>query len=99
MKVALVVQSAGPMKGKKIPITTPTFTIGRDKACSLEAGSSALAPVHCALEIRDDALYLRDLDTRTGTLINGTRITSEVQLKNGDEFKAGPLHFTVSITG
>ena len=97
MKAALVVQSAGPMKGKQIPIGAATFTIGRDKSCTLEAASPALAPQHCALEIHGDELLLRDLDSATGTFVNNTRVTAEVALNDGDHLKVGPLLFRVRI--
>jgi pSer/pThr/pTyr-binding forkhead associated (FHA) protein len=97
MKVFLVVQNPGPMHGQKIPIATATFTIGRDPQCSLEAGSPSVAEQHCAVEIRADKVFVRDLDSATGTLVNDVRIAAEVQLKEGDRLKVGPLLFRVGM--
>ena len=97
IKVFLVVQMPGPMHGQKIPITSPTFTIGRDPQCSLEAANPAIAEQHCALEIRDGKVILRDLESAGGTFVNDSRIAGEIQVRHGDRLKVGPLLFGVSI--
>jgi pSer/pThr/pTyr-binding forkhead associated (FHA) protein len=97
MKAFLIVQIPGPMHGKKIPITGAAFTIGRDPKCSLEASNPALAEQHCALTIRQGQLFVRDLETDTGTLVNDVRINGEIRVREGDRVKVGPLLFRISI--
>jgi pSer/pThr/pTyr-binding forkhead associated (FHA) protein len=97
MKVSLVVQNPGPMHGHKVPIAAAAFTIGRDPKCSLEAGSPSVAEQHCALEIRADSVFVRDLESATGTFVNDARIGAEIQVRDGDRLQIGPLLFRVCI--
>jgi pSer/pThr/pTyr-binding forkhead associated (FHA) protein len=43
---------------------------------------------HISIRLKDGKLYLTDLDTSTGTLVNGKEIT-RVELQDGDEIKVG----------
>jgi pSer/pThr/pTyr-binding forkhead associated (FHA) protein len=97
MQVFLVVQNPGPLHGHKVPIATATFTIGRDPKCSLEAGSPSVAEQHCAVEIRADKVFVRDLESASGTFVNDAQIAAEIQLHDGDRVKVGPLLFRVAI--
>jgi pSer/pThr/pTyr-binding forkhead associated (FHA) protein len=95
MKLKLVVL-AGAKEGLEIPLKKDKFLIGRSKECALRAGSEAISRRHCAIIRRDDAWTVRDLGSRNGTHVNGTRITEEVPLVAGDELRVGPLTFRVA---
>src|SRR4051794_11063586 len=97
MKVALIVQIPGPMHGKKIPIPVAAFSIGRDPQSALQAEDPAIAPQHCVLAVRDDKLFVRDLDTPAGTFVNDLRISGEVALRDGDRLRVGPLLFRARV--
>src|SRR5579872_1263703 len=83
MKLSLTVLVAGPLEGKKIPIPGTKFTIGRDPQCELQPGNPSIAPRHCALEVRDEKVFLKDLGSTTGTFVNDQQITEEVQVQAG----------------
>jgi pSer/pThr/pTyr-binding forkhead associated (FHA) protein len=53
---------------------------------------------HCQLSQNDEALKIRDLDSRGGTFLNGKRI-SEATVQAGDYITIGPLTFLLQIGG
>jgi pSer/pThr/pTyr-binding forkhead associated (FHA) protein len=50
------------------------------------------------LSQNNEALKIRDLDSRSGTFLNGNRI-SEATVKAGDYITIGPLTFLLQIDG
>lgn len=88
----------GAKAGSKVAIKKDRFLIGRSPKCHLCAGSTAISRQHCAIVRHDARVTVQDLDSRNGTLINGTRITEETELSSGDELTVGPLKFMVTIT-
>jgi len=70
--------------------------IGSDPACAVHIDSLALAPKHACIELRDNDAFIRDLDTSQGTFLNGTRLTEEQPLKDGDTIGIGKHVLTFS---
>ncbi len=97
MKVSLVVKSPGKMENKAIPVPGSQFLIGRDPQCQLRPASPLISNRHCALLVRGDKLFIRDLVSTNGTIVNGKRIDGEVELADDDRIALGPLHFAISI--
>jgi pSer/pThr/pTyr-binding forkhead associated (FHA) protein len=97
MKVSLVVKSPGKMENKAIPVPGSQFLIGRDPQCQLRPSSPLISNRHCALLVRGEKLFIRDLVSTNGTSVNDVRIQGEVELKNEDKISVGPLHFAVAI--
>jgi pSer/pThr/pTyr-binding forkhead associated (FHA) protein len=99
MKVSLTVAVPGDMQGMSIPIRLAEFLIGRDPRCHLCPDSTAVGRIHCLLHLRDDGVFLRNLDQRTGTFVNDRHIEGEIQLLDGDRLRIGPLLFDTRIEG
>lgn len=87
----------GSNAGKEIKIPLAKFFIGRSEDCHLRAQSDLISRHHCALLIEEGRVVARDLKSRNGTLVNGEKITGDVQLKTGDNLKVGPLEFEVLV--
>ena len=98
MKVQLIVVKGKP-EGKTIPLTGPSFKIGRSETCQLRPNSELVSREHTEISLTDDQVSVRDLGSRNGTRVNGKTITKERVLKNGDLVQVGPLSFTVDIQG
>ncbi len=98
MKVQLVVVRGKP-EGKVIPLSGPTFKIGRGETCHLRPISEQISREHAEFTITADAVMVRDLGSRNGTLVNGKALTAECRLKDRDLVQVGPLTFAVSIAG
>jgi pSer/pThr/pTyr-binding forkhead associated (FHA) protein len=96
MKLTLIV-AEGVHSGKPIPIRVPQFVIGRDPSCQLRPASGAISKQHCVFFVKADKAMLRDLQSTNGTFVNGERLEGEVELKDGDTIKAGPLVFTAKV--
>lgn len=97
MKVSLVVAS-GVHQGKAIPIVGPQFVIGRDPTCQLRPASQAVSKQHCAVLVRDGKVYVRDLGSTNGTVLNEATLKDEErEVRPNDSLKVGPLDFTVRI--
>ncbi len=97
MKVSLVVAS-GVHQGKAVPILGSRFVIGRDPECQLRPASQAVSKQHCAVLIRDGKVYVRDLGSTNGTLLNDATLKDEErEVRPNDLLKVGPLDFTVRI--
>jgi pSer/pThr/pTyr-binding forkhead associated (FHA) protein len=96
MDVKLIVKN-GKYAGKELPVTGPKFVIGRAQGCQLRPGSDDVAPQHCVLFAHEGKLMVRDLNSATGTFVNGEKISGEAELKAGAELRVGPLTFEVRI--
>jgi predicted component of type VI protein secretion system len=72
--------------------------IGRDPQCHLRPASQAVSKQHCAIIIRDGVVSLKDFGSTNGSILNDTIVKGEeLELKNNDSVKVGPLDFTIRI--
>jgi predicted component of type VI protein secretion system len=97
MKLSLVVKGSGKQEGKVLAIPLAQFVIGRDPQCHLRPASPMISKRHCALLQRDGKAFVRDFDSTNGTFVNDQPVKGEVELKNDDTLKVGPLQFVVRI--
>ena len=82
----------GPRKGEIFRLDDSVLSIGRDPSNHLPILDSALSRHHCQIEWRDDTYVIRDMDSRNGTLLNGS-VLKDKQLTDGDEIKMGASTF------
>jgi len=59
-------------------------TIGRDALNHIRIEDPAVSPHHCKIEFQDSRPILLDLDSHTGTFVNGIPVRQR-ELKSGDE--------------
>jgi pSer/pThr/pTyr-binding forkhead associated (FHA) protein len=97
MKVSLIVKTPGKMLDKAIPVPGSQFLIGRDPQCQLRPSSPLVSNRHCALLVRGDRVFIRDLVSTNGTCVNDVRIDGEVELQSDDRILVGPLLFAIAI--
>lgn len=97
MDVKLIVAN-GKSAGQAIPIGGAKFFIGRAEDCHLRPRSDLVSRHHCALVVEDGRLSIRDFGSKNGTLVNGERVQSEQDLKNGDQLTVGNLEFKVEMS-
>ena len=64
--------------------------VGKDPACQLFIPDATVSREHFAIERRDKAWMIVDLDSTNGTLLNGTRI-KEAFVKPGGRIQAGKV--------
>jgi len=63
--------------------------IGRSSECSVILDGALVSRRHAALRIADARVFLRDLNSRNGTSVNGQPIRGEVELKPSDLLLVG----------
>jgi len=90
MEICMIVVQ-GKQKGKHLRFPEGEFLIGRGPECHVRPESPSVSRQHCLLRITRDAVFIRDLGSTNGTLINGARLVDEVRLNVGDLVQLGPL--------
>jgi anti-anti-sigma regulatory factor len=96
MKYVLIV-AKGSKQGMTIPIKVDLFLIGSDRMCQLRKGK--LGSKHCALMMREDKVFIRDMDSGQTTLVNGAVLPAgtEWPLHDGDRIGVGSLEFQIQF--
>ncbi len=82
-------------KGTVYRVEKPRITIGRTNADVIIDDRMA-SRVHCALEVSDDGLLLRDLESTNGTMVDNKLIKTAL-LSSGSTFRIGQHVFQVLI--
>lgn len=69
---------------------TDELTVGRGGGCSIVlADDSFVSTVHARVFRRDGTVYVEDLGSRNGTLLNGEPVVHAAQLRRGDHVQFG----------
>jgi len=88
MSRRLVINSGG--RPREL-VLVDTLVVGRDPACDISDGNDPLLSRRHAVFTADDKdAIVRDLGSRNGILVNGTKVP-EAQLRNGDVVQIGHL--------
>src|SRR6266478_5369157 len=97
MKVYLVV-AKGQQQGTPILIKVDLFLMGSDKMCQLRSQLPGIAAQHCALNIRNKRVFVRNLGDGI-TLVNRVPIppAEEWPAHAGDRLTVGPLEFMIQF--
>lgn len=97
MKVNLILfKKDGSTRSFTLPSTVTT--IGRRKDCDFCIPLTCISRKHCEFDMDMERLTIRDLNSKNGTFLNGSRI-SESPIKPGDLLKIGTLSFGIQIDG
>lgn len=73
------------------------LTFGRDPSCEIHLDDRALSRRHCRIERRGAALWVLDLKSANGTLLNGQPVKEPCRLHGGDVIGVG--RYTVRFEG
>ena len=86
---------AGPDKGQSFSLGDGgSVLFGRSKQTSGKLNDPAVSRVHCEVELKGKTVILRDLDSASGSFVNGKRM-NEGQLKHNDVLKIGGTELRV----
>ena len=85
----------GPASGLEYSISKPRVVLGRAEADVL-IDDPGVSRWHCALEIKDNAVRLRDLDSTNGTYVNEQRVRA-AELTHLSEFRIGSTVVRLTI--
>jgi hypothetical protein len=87
---------AGPAKGLVYSVQKPRVVMGRADA-DIILNDKEISRWHCALEIKDDVIRLRDLESTNGTFFEDERVRV-AELKHLAEFRIGASVILLSVT-
>lgn len=88
-------------KGKKheFQLLETQFTVGKLADCDLSLSLSGISRRHCIFTQKNGHFYVRDLGSKNGTFVNGTRINEQdVKLENNDQITLSKIRLSF-ITG
>ena len=95
MSASLIIQT-GKLKGKKLNLPNSEVIVGRDEGCQIKLATDEISRKHCVFRSTTEGLWLRDLGSSNGTLVNDVPISEEVELDHGDTIQIGPMLFQVA---
>jgi general secretion pathway protein E len=79
---------------KSVRLRSQPLTIGRHESNSLVLDESLASRFHCVIERGVGKWIVRDLQSRNGTTVNGTRVM-QAELKHGDVIGVGAVEMTL----
>src|ERR1700738_1298263 len=82
----------GPLKDSTIPLPEGEITLGRDPTNGVAINDLSVSRKHCLFRREEERLQVRDLESRNGTVVNGTAV-KEQWLRHGDEIVVGDSVF------
>jgi predicted Zn finger-like uncharacterized protein len=87
----------GASQGTERGMTVPLVTIGRLRGgADIEIDDAKVSRLHCAIEVTNDSVLLRDLRSTNGTFLGERRIQS-VRVDQSAEFRIGETKIRVAI--
>jgi pSer/pThr/pTyr-binding forkhead associated (FHA) protein len=75
----------------------PITTIGRSPTCTIVLDSTFVSTEHTRVLFRDRSLWVEDLNSRNGTLVNQSRITDPVAVTPGTILQVGDVRFKFAV--
>ena len=84
----------GELSGAKLDLQKEETLLGRGSGCHIQIKDPKVSRSHASIQIQITGLTITDLNSASGTFINGKRVSSGV-LKNGDIIQLGDSTFEV----
>ena len=101
----ILTQGLSPAEGYLIPLTRTgeavalgnICIVGRDPSCQLALPDPFASGRHARFERRSDGYFVRDLQSRNGTYLNGSKVT-EASLTLGDKVQFGESVYLFALS-
>ena len=91
----IVSAETGPLSGLSFGVDAP-LVLGRALDCNIAIVTPHVSRQHARLELEDDQLYVDDLGSANGTVVNGKRIEGRRALHHEDELRFHDIIFRVT---
>jgi pSer/pThr/pTyr-binding forkhead associated (FHA) protein len=92
--IAITVRLLEPAGERTVEALAPV-TIGRDREATVFVADAEASRSHARLDAEGGVIFLRDLESRNGTFLNGRRIRSAIEVREGDEIDVGTTRMIV----
>lgn len=89
---------SGASKGISRPMTKPRLVLGRaGGGADFEIEDAEVSRWHCAIEVKEGMVWLKDLESTNGTYFEEERVRAAV-LSHGSQFRIGSTTLELQIT-
>src|SRR3954452_2306785 len=90
--------TSGEGKGLSVRVEGERCLVGSGRECRLIVHDDDVDPIHALFEIDDRGdVEVQDLRTKSGTFVNGERISGATAVNDGDEIKIGSTILTATL--
>jgi hypothetical protein len=79
--------------GKEFVFEQDSVLIGRVSECDVVLYDNGVSRRHCRILLDGDRYVIEDLGSSNGTMVNGTRVSTQ-EVAGGDQIKVGPVLFS-----
>lgn len=83
--------------GDSVELPIGETVIGRDLSCALRFNDPSVSRKHLRFIRRQDEVFLEDLGSSNGTLLNGRTVAAALRITDGDEVRVGNRLLTIRI--
>ena len=85
-----ILVTVGPLNGRRFSVPADGIRLGRSSSCEISIPDPALSRNHCLFETRDGGLWVTDLASANGTIVNDVQLGPDSRnLKVGDVVVVG----------
>jgi predicted Zn finger-like uncharacterized protein len=96
-KTITITVLSGPDRGLAHAMTKPRVVLGRAGGdADIGLNDPEVSRWHCAIEVKDESVRLRDLDSTNGTYFDEERVRA-AELGHKSEFRIGSSHMLITI--
>jgi len=81
----------------RFKISLRRFVIGSGAACHMVCKSRTISDRHCQIEVENDRVLVRDLQSAAGTFVNDVPVDGSQLLVHGDKLRIGRLEFRLLV--
>ena len=71
--------------------------VGSSESCGILLKSEKIAPMHCSIRLNEGQLWIRDWLPEGDTIVNGSYLTDETELQEGDRIGLGGFQIVVAL--
>ena len=82
---------------KEFELGRKSITIGRGIDANVMIADKLASRIHCGISYKDGSYFLRDFDSRNGTLVNDCSI-EVCRINPGDRIRVGDMVFSVEVS-
>ena len=83
--------------GDPVPLLKQQLLVGRRESCDIVLRFANVSSQHCRLECHGGYWFVRDLNSKNGTRVNGVRVTDK-RLDPGDELRVAKHRYRVKYS-
>ena len=83
MSVLTIIQ--GGDVGRQFKLKPGESSVGRSPESDVVVDVAAVSRQHAVIENNGDSVFVRDMGSRNGTYVNGSRVVERAQLRDGDQ--------------